>query len=242
LTEALETHLHRQIEHSRRFFWHRLRWRAISGFLPSDSAFELVDVGAGAGLLGQYLQQDRPLATYRFIEPISSLREFLCDLHGKEADANDQADFPDAQFVTLLDVLEHQQDDRDFLASLVAKMQPGSMLLLTVPALQGLWSQWDEALGHFRRYDKQSLLACTEGLPLTVVETSFLFPEMVPLAMVRRRKKVDGGLDVTEESTEFPDLPGVMNDLLYDIGTFSLDLRRRWKTGTSLLMAATVRG
>ena len=242
MTEALETHLQRQIDHSRRFFWHRLRWRAVSGFLPAGTPFELVDVGAGAGLLGQYLQEDRPLATYRFVEPIDSLRTFLRGLHGEQADAGDEAVFRSAKFVTLLDVLEHQEDDKEFLAALVAKMQPGSTLLLTVPALQSLWSQWDEALGHFRRYDKRSLLAVTEGLPLTVLEASFLFPEMVPMAVIRARKKAVDGLDSVNESAEFPDLPGVMNDLLYGVGTVSLDLRRRWKSGTSLLMVATVSG
>ena len=187
MTEALETHLRRQIDHSRRFFWHRLRWRAISGFLPADTTFELVDVGAGAGLLGEYLQVDRPQAIYRFVEPIDSLRQFLRERHGLAADAGGKSHYGSAQFITLLDVLEHQHDDKGFLRELVAKMQPGSTLLLTVPALQDLWSPWDQALGHFRRYDKASLLACTSGLPLTVLETSFLFPEMVPLAMVRRR-------------------------------------------------------
>jgi hypothetical protein len=239
LTEALEAHLRRQIEHSRRFFWQRLRWRAVRNYLPTDSAFDLVDVGAGAGLLGDFLARDRPRATYEFVEPIESLRQFLRERYGDQADAADHSDFGDASFVTLLDVLEHQEDDQAFMADLVGKMPPGSMLLLTVPALQRLWSDWDVALGHFRRYDKTSLFRCLDGLPLTINEMSFLFPEMVPLGLLRARRK---STNAVGEDAEFPDLPGPVNDLLYGLGTASLALRQKWRTGTSLFVAATVKG
>jgi hypothetical protein len=242
MTEALESHLRRQIEHSQRFFWHRLRWKVVRSYLPEQAPFELVDVGAGAGLLGTFLTRDHPHATYRFVEPIDSLRQFLRERYGDPADAGDEPDYGSARFVALLDVLEHQSDDREFLSGLVAKMAPGSTLLLTVPALPSLWSEWDVALGHFRRYDKATLLACTEGLPVTVRETSFLFPEMVPLGMVRKRRRPSNLPDVGADDAEFPDLPRAANDVLYGLGTASLALRRRWPTGTSLFLAATVNG
>jgi hypothetical protein len=238
MTEALESHLRRQIEHSQRLFWHRLRWRVARSYLPDHAPFELVDVGAGAGLLGTYLQRDRPQATYCFVEPIESLRQMLRGRYGASADVGAAADYGGARFVTLLDVLEHQQDDRAFLSALVGKMAPGSTLLLMVPAQQSLWSAWDVALGHFRRYDTATLLACAEGLPLTVHETSYLFPEMVPLARWRKRTRAKAGR-ASADRAEFPDLPRVVNDVLYGAGSASVALRRRWRTGTSLFMAAT---
>ena len=65
--EALEAHLRHQIDRSGRFFWHRLRWKAIQGYLPQQGSFTVVDVGAGAGLLAEYLSRDRPEAVYRFV-------------------------------------------------------------------------------------------------------------------------------------------------------------------------------
>lgn len=239
MSDALEAHLQRQIEHSRKFFWQRLRWRVVRQHLPRRSRFELVDVGAGAGLLGEFVARDRPLASYRFVEPIESLREFLREHHGEESDFGDRADFGAAGYVALLDVLEHQEDDKTFLAQLVGKMQMGSTLLMTVPALSSLWSQWDVALGHFRRYDKKSLGECLGGLGLSVGEMSFIFPEMVPLAMLRaRRSPASSASTELDEAAEFPDLPRLVNDAMYGVGSASLALRKKWPTGTSLFVAA----
>jgi len=240
MSGTLEAHLRHQIEHSARFFWHRLRWRAVRGYLPQDSPFEMIDVGAGAGLLGTYLRRDRPLATYRFVEPIDSLSQFLRERYGDHADAATDADYRSAQFVALLDVLEHQEDDRGFMTDLVSKMEPGSVLLLTVPALQSLWSNWDVALGHFRRYDQSSLLSCVDGLPITVNEVTFLFPELVPLGMVRSHRRAPSAEAGPSDEATFPNIPRLVNDLLYGLGLASLALRSHWRIGTSLFLAATV--
>jgi len=54
--------------------------------------------------------------------------------------------------ICALDVLEHVEDDFDFLNTLVNLLKPGSPLLLTVPAFQFLFSDHDRNLRHFRRY------------------------------------------------------------------------------------------
>jgi 2-polyprenyl-3-methyl-5-hydroxy-6-metoxy-1,4-benzoquinol methylase len=188
VTDALEAHLRRQRDRSRDFFWHRLRWRAVRAYLPEGS-FELVDVGAGAGILADYLARDRPSARYAFAEPVASLREALVGAHGGAADRTDAPDFRSAGVVVLLDVLEHIDDDDTFLAHLVGKMAPGARLLVTVPALPRLWSRWDELLGHRRRYTKRTLTACADRAALHIDECNYLFPELLPLALWRARSR-----------------------------------------------------
>jgi hypothetical protein len=239
MTGSLEGHLRHQIEHSGRFFWHRLRWRAIRSYLPQGEPFELIDVGAGAGLLGVYLTSEFPLAQYRYVEPIASLRKHLNTVFGTAADATASTDYHQAQYVTVLDVLEHQSDDRAFMRTVVERMNPGAVLLVTVPALPRLWSRWDSALGHFRRYHQADLMACLDGLPLLVDETSFLFPELVPLAALRARFGGIGKDQDTRGQEEFPNLPRAVNDIFYRFGSASVALRSRWSTGTSLFVAAT---
>jgi hypothetical protein len=231
---TLEAHLRRQIEHSRDFFWHRLRWRAVASHLPRSQPFQLLDVGAGAGLLGVFLTRDFPLATYRFLEPIDSLQRQLESSYGVGANAMALSAYDGIQFVALLDVLEHQPDDRKFLRELLAKMASGSTLIVTVPALMGLWSGWDVALGHHRRYDRTSFRRALDGLPVQVIELSYLFPEMIPLAILRKSLRKENRATV-DESAAFPDLPLPVNHALYALGSVSLAARRHVPAGSSLL-------
>ena len=233
---SLEAHLRRQIEHSRGFFWHRLRWRAVASHLPTNRSFRLLDVGAGAGLLGDFLRRDFPTARYLFVEPIESLQQYLEASYGSSANATTLSSYKGIEFVALLDVLEHQADDRRFLAALIEKMAPGATLIITVPALTGLWSGWDVALGHHRRYDRSTLQHAMDDLPVRFVEISYLFPEMIPLALLRKRLRIaTPNGEPTAESAAFPDLPRVVNDGLYAFGRCSLAIRRYSPTGSSLL-------
>jgi SAM-dependent methyltransferase len=59
--------------------------------------------------------------------------------------------------VILLDVLEHIEDDVALLARLRARLAPGGHLILKVPAMPSLFSPMDQAIGHWRRYDRAGL-------------------------------------------------------------------------------------
>lgn len=233
---ALEEHLDRQAEKSQGFFWNRLRWELVAEHLPVAGSFDLVDVGAGPGFLGDFLRQSRPAAGYRYIEPIEGLERSLETRFGKNGNLRDAASFGDASHVTLLDVLEHQEDDLAFLADLAAKMAPGATLLLTVPAMPSLWSGWDVALGHYRRYTKAMLRSRVAGLPFAVEEISYLFPELLPLGILRRVQRPAGSSSGGEDasSAEFPDLPELLNSALYRTGRLSMRWRRRAPAGTSV--------
>jgi hypothetical protein len=233
--DALESHLQRQIDHSRRFFWHRLRWRLVKEYLPAERPFALIDVGAGAGILGAFLAAELPQAEYRFIEPLESLQRHLGEQYGEDANGGELESFEGIEYVTLLDVAEHVEDDRAFIAGLAEKMVPGSLLLLTVPALPSLWSSWDVALGHYRRYRKADLRSLVAPLPLETVEISYVFPEMVPPALVRRlRRPASKAAALSEGSAEFPDPAAPVNELLYAVGRATQAARRVWPAGTSL--------
>src|SRR4029077_20850077 len=60
--------------------------------------------------------------------------------------------------VTALDVLEHVEDDRLAVREFARVLKQGAIAVVTVPAIQSLWSDWDEALHHHRRYRHTDLL------------------------------------------------------------------------------------
>ena len=203
----------------------------IASTLPQNRC-SLVDVGAGVGFLGDHLAGRRPDVSYAFVEPVPALERQLAERFGAEANRRGR-DFAGASHVALLDVLEHQGDDRTFLDDLAARMDPGATLLLTVPAMPSLWSRWDLRLGHFRRYTRTMLKATVAPLPFDPRETSYLFPELVPAAWWRRlRDRGDPGAAADE--AEFPDLPRPLNAALYRLSSATTAARRRWPLGTSL--------
>jgi len=58
-----------------------------------------------------------------------------------------------------IDVLEHIEDDRSELARASDFLKPGGYLLVLCPAHQYLYTPFDIAIGHFRRYSKAMLKA-----------------------------------------------------------------------------------
>jgi SAM-dependent methyltransferase len=63
------------------------------------------------------------------------------------------------RFDTLIyiDVLEHIEDDRGELAAAGERLKPGGRVIVLSPAHQRLYTPFDKAIGHFRRYSRQML-------------------------------------------------------------------------------------
>ena len=59
--------------------------------------------------------------------------------------------------IGMFDVLEHIPEELETLVALREALAPGGRLMLTVPAHQYLWSYFDEAAHHCRRYSSQEI-------------------------------------------------------------------------------------
>jgi len=68
---------------------------------------------------------------------------------------------PSRQFDTILyiDVVEHIEKDREELKRAASHLRPGGHLIVLSPAHQRLFSPFDAAIGHFRRYNRAMLRA-----------------------------------------------------------------------------------
>jgi hypothetical protein len=69
------------------------------------------------------------------------------------------------QFDTIvyIDVIEHIDQDFAELEEAVAHLRSGGHLIVLSPAHQSLYSPFDAAIGHFRRYNRSSLRAAAPG-------------------------------------------------------------------------------
>jgi len=146
-------------------FWFRARnhlifglARKISSSLPLGSL--VLEVGCGTGNVLRVLQKACPNCRVVGLELWS---DGLRHARSRTRAALVQADIRNAPFgkqwdlVGMFDVLEHIQEEHETLAALWNYLAPGGRLLLTVPAHQSLWSYFDEAAQHCRRYSVQDL-------------------------------------------------------------------------------------
>ena len=68
---------------------------------------------------------------------------------------------PDEKYdtIVMVNVLEHIEDDAKTVRRLGESLVPGGRLVLYVPAMQVLYSQFDRDIGHYRRYRRDDLAA-----------------------------------------------------------------------------------
>jgi SAM-dependent methyltransferase len=84
--------------------------------------------------------------------------------------------FADASFdlVAAFDVVEHVEDDRRVFGELTRVLKPGGRLIFSVPLHPAYWTEFDDYVGHARRYEPAALQAMLADHGL-VVEKSVVF-------------------------------------------------------------------
>jgi SAM-dependent methyltransferase len=150
---------------------------------------------------------------------------------------------PTYNCVLAMDVIEHIDDDCQALRELGRLLGPIGRLIISVPALPELFSEFDEVQGHRRRYTADSLRSCLEGAGLFVNDIRWWGQWMVrPLRTrksVTRARPGDTNVDIYERYLALPPWPAPWAMKLM----FRLDhwrtLRRRNLIGTSLIAVAT---
>ena len=148
-------------------FQHASNWKQyysknLKPFIKGD----VLEVGAGIGSTTTYLY-DGSQRSWLCLEPDSSLfKELETKIENKELPGRCTcikgivSDLKsDQKFDTILyiDVIEHIEDDKAELRQAAEKLNKGGHLIVLVPAHQSLFSKFDTAIGHFRRYNKKTL-------------------------------------------------------------------------------------
>lgn len=165
---------------------HRVRW--VRAALRARGVTELIEVGAGSGAMTARLAQEGFEVVA--VEPLYQGAARVAAL-GHTAFCGVLADLalPEGSLPALgyFDVLEHLPDPRLELAEAWRVLQPGGVLVVTVPSYQWLWSEEDVHAGHFRRYTRASLRGLVEGTGLVTARAEYLFASLVLPALLTRR-------------------------------------------------------
>lgn len=88
--------------------------------------------------------------------------------------------------VFLFDVLEHIAEESAFLDAVLFHLALDGLLFINVPAHMALFSGYDVAVGHRRRYDAAAFRALMAERGLEIVEWTYWGLPMVPLLFIRK--------------------------------------------------------
>lgn len=111
------------------------------------------------------------------------------------------------EVVLALDVIEHVDDDAAVVRNLARLVGPGGLVVVTVPALPGLTSDFDRVQGHRRRYTPATLRRAFRGSGLALQRLSWWGCWMVPVARMRRRARARGPAEAYAEYLRVPPRP-----------------------------------
>jgi SAM-dependent methyltransferase len=124
----------------------------------------VAEVGAGIGSFSRIILETAAVQELTALEPAANLFPILNDRLQANPRAQalpiylnawQPADPPDS--IAAVNVMEHIQDDEQFLRDANRTLAPGGTILLFVPALPALYGKLDAQFGHFRRYVKPEL-------------------------------------------------------------------------------------
>jgi 2-polyprenyl-3-methyl-5-hydroxy-6-metoxy-1,4-benzoquinol methylase len=175
-------------------FWFRWRVKAFLQQLndlkiPLQKDWKVLDIGCGTGILQKQIES----ATNWTVDSTDLDYQALChaeqgrgqimyyDIIEKNPEFKEKYDA-----VILFDVIEHIEDTDTFIESVLFHIKKDGFLFVNVPALQSLFSRYDEVQGHFRRYNKIEINQEFNNFPMKTLDIRYWGLINIPLILARK--------------------------------------------------------
>jgi SAM-dependent methyltransferase len=219
------------VEVEDRHWWYRERRNLLARELRRLPAPGLaLDIGAAGGGNTRVLSAHgwQPVAIEYAPTAAAAARERGLDV--LRADAREMPVRTGAMdLVTAFDVLEHIEEDYLAAAEITRVLRPGGTALIAVPADMALWSAHDEAVGHVRRYTRETLsqVIVKGGL---VIEDLWSWNVLLRPVVAMRRKSSEG--------SDLDDINPVVNTALRAVITAERYLPVHALPGVTLFLRA----
>jgi SAM-dependent methyltransferase len=228
--------------------WWQARGRlvvALLRHLSVDRSAAILEAGCGWGVNITMLEEAGYAVTGLDISRRSLERLDRTDRKLIEADLTKDLPVSARRYdvVLALDVIEHIDDDSSVVRRLGQLTKPGGYVILSVPALPELYSEFDEIQGHRRRYTYDTLREAIGGAGLLEVCRIFWWGQWMARVLGRRKsarraRPGETGAEIYKKYLELPPWPApyLMKAM------FAIDhkrtLREKNVTGTSLFAIA----
>ena len=239
----MEAHVYPQMYRvEKEHWWFVARREILARYLdaraPLPDGARILDVGCGTGaILEMFSARHDAWGVDTSPQAIAFCRERgLSKLRlGPLAEFSAPAPF---DLITMLDVVEHAEDDLGLLRDALPLLGDRGRLLVTVPAFPSLWSAHDEMLHHERRYTRDLLRRRIAEAGFVTEHITFFNTFLFPVALARRTLGRLAGMEQTHDL----DIPApALNALLRRVFAAEGDVLRSGSLpfGLSLLCLAS---
>ncbi|WP_456460893.1 methyltransferase domain-containing protein [Reichenbachiella sp.] len=225
-------------------FWMKWRFRYLKKFrdlLPKEPN-RMLEIGCGGGTVMKQFEND-----LNTVIDGCDLNEFALkkvkDISGKLSvynifDEHEQM-VNNYEAILLLDVIEHIDDDKGFMEAALKHLKKDGLVIINVPALNSLFSKYDVAAGHVRRYNKKSLSKLLDALDLEIIDINYWGLFLLPIAYLRKLVLAFKSKNVIEVGFEPPN--AFINWAFKQMMKLETFLIPKNFTGTSLMAFARKR-
>jgi len=223
-------------------YWAQHRAKSIAALLIQHQVSVLWEIGAGNGNVAINLKKyDIDVIA---VEPLEAGARILSNAKLQTYQATlDQLSLPDCSLsaIGLFDVIEHVDKPIELLSEVSRVLKPGGVLICSVPAHQWLFSDFDERIGHFRRYSMKSLRQEIRAAGFQDYQSHFLFGFLlIPSFVTRRVPYLLGRRRNFEQVSRSTKNAGKLGDMFNSLINAILFIEERIKpiSGLSILMVA----
>jgi SAM-dependent methyltransferase len=193
MSDRTPTTMPTEIKEDKHWWFAGRKWsllHMLDRLVEPDGQKQVLDVGCGAGNMFHHLNRyGRVLGVDNNPKPLAVARERGYNVQEGTAE-NLPLDDESFEVISLLDTVEHCDDDMAVLRECHRVCAPGGYLVMTVPAFMWLWSHNDELNAHKRRYTAAELREKLGRVGFRVRRMTynnfFLFPMAVGLILTRR--------------------------------------------------------
>jgi SAM-dependent methyltransferase len=158
----------------------------LAARVPPHSSTQLLDVGCGTGAILGSLSERYGAAG---IDASPQAVAFCLKRGLPRVSVGNLADIAAGvqyEVITLLDVIEHIDDDLGVLRDAHVRLRDNGRILITVPAFPSLWSVHDELNHHKRRYTRSGLRHVVSSAGFEVMDLTYFNTLLFPVALLRR--------------------------------------------------------
>lgn len=166
-------------------WYYQSKAAALLRLLAGRPIQQILDVGAGSAFFSRLLLEQTSAQSATCVD-IHYPEERDENWHGKRIAYRRSLLSGDHNFVMLMDVLEHVEDDVGLLKQTIDCVPSGAWFILSVPAFQFMWSEHDEFVEHKRRYTLPQLEAVARQAGLRIEQGCYFYALVFPLAYLLR--------------------------------------------------------